>query len=277
MLMTGTQSKQIPSPNASLAPLVSVVVPTYNRLPLLRETIGSILAQAIPELEIIVVDDASTDGTEEYFRQNLIPEVIYIRNPSRCGIVAINRNIALRQARGTYVAFCDDDDIWISGKLGKQIDIMQTDPEAALCYTNAFLFTSNSGPLTDWLFKTKIHAHHFKALMRGCMIPNSSVLIRRDILEQVGYLNEDRTLVAVEDYEFWLRIAYKFRIYYIDEPLFLYRLHSGNISSRASITALKNIRVLCSVQRKLKLSYLVVSKYIVFQYLRFCVYRMIGR
>lgn len=275
--MTGTQSKQMPSSNVSLAPLVSVVVPTYNRLSLLRETIGSILAQAIPELEIIVADDASTDGTEEYFLQNRIPGVTYLRNPSRCGIVAVNRNRAIQQARGTYIAFCDDDDIWITGKLGKQIKIMQADPAVALCYTNAFLFTSNSDPRTDWLFKTKVHAHHFKALMRGCMIPNSSVLIRRDILEQVGYLNEDRTLVAVEDYELWLRIAHKFRIHYIDEPLILYRMHNGNISSRASITARKNIRVLCSVQRKLKLSKLVVSKYIVFQYLRLCVYRMIGR
>jgi glycosyltransferase involved in cell wall biosynthesis len=219
-------------------PKVSVVIPTYNRADLLRVAIQSALGQTFPDLEILVVDDGSTDSTPQVVRQVRDPRLIYIRQP-HSGLPAVARNTGLRQARGEYIAFLDSDDLWLPEKLALQVEYMDEHPEVGLVYANAFTFTgdppqSDPGPLLRP--GGGLTGHVFEQLYGHPQIPNLTVLIRAALVETVGLFDEDERLKANEDYEYWLRIAGRYPIGYIDRPLACYRQHAQGISKASVAT-----------------------------------------
>jgi glycosyltransferase involved in cell wall biosynthesis len=236
---------------ADAAPKVSVVVPTFKRAGLLKETVESILAQTYSNFELIIVDNMSDDGTEAYVTGLSDSRVRYFRNPNG-GIIAVNRNFGIRQARGEYVALCDDDDLWLPEKLARQVPVLDSEPEVGLCYTNASTFDAN-GEIDQWMMK-KVFDGHYQKLLIGNMIPNSTVLVRRRLLEGFGYLDARPESVAVEDYCMWLKIARQHRLCYVDEALMRYRVHAAANSRNLTVMAEKTFRICLAEFRDSRLS-----------------------
>jgi len=209
-------------------PSVSVIVATYNRKELLGKTICSILSQTFDEFELIVVDDGSTDGTKCIFDMIDDPRIQYIYT-NNWGGPARPRNIGIKAARGQYIAFCDDDDIWYPDKLRCQLAALKDRP-FGLCFTNFDYIDANSKKLDK--------VHKIKKLFRnptfnrfvlgGGAICNSSVMIRHSVVDAVGLLEEDPELVAMEDYQYWARIIRKYKACCVDKVLVSYRVNSQN-------------------------------------------------
>jgi glycosyltransferase involved in cell wall biosynthesis len=203
---------------------VSVIVPTFNRVALLSETVESILAQTFSGFELLVVDNGSIDHTAELVEtcRERDGRVRYLYHNDRG--IAQARNAGLRAARGEYVAFCDDDDLWRSGKLQVQVDLLERRPDVALICTNAVTF--GEGVPEHPVYRRPPRTLTFKRLLRQNEICNSSVLVCRAVLDRVGWFDERPEFHAVEDYELWLRVAHGHRIVFLDRPLVWYRAHN---------------------------------------------------
>jgi glycosyltransferase involved in cell wall biosynthesis len=215
--------------------LVSAIVPTYNRRQFICETVDSILAQTYRNLEVIVVDDGSTDGTGELLKQRYgsVPRFRYIwqENAER----AVARNTGIMAAQGEFIAFLDSDDLWLPEKLANQLAQFHQQPEIVLSHTG-YTHIDVSGQEVDQVVpppQDSINQNRvFRRLLLGNTIGAPTVLIRRSALEHTGFFCEDRRLLAFEDWEMWTRLAYQGTIGYIPEPLAKYRLHPGNTFER---------------------------------------------
>jgi glycosyltransferase involved in cell wall biosynthesis len=225
------------------SPLVSVVVPTYNRVQLIGETVESILTQQYDNLELIVVCDGCTDGTERFVNSLADPRVKVVAQENSGG-PARPRNAGVACARGEYVAFCDDDDLWMPEKLRTQVTLMERDPCAALCYAGGVTFGNGAESFLRNRLKRGPRRNHFRALLYSNFILNSSVLVRRSTLAEVGPFNVDKRLHGTEDYEMWLRIAHTRKLVGIDEPLVRYRVHRGNLAGNRARATLRGLYVL---------------------------------
>jgi glycosyltransferase involved in cell wall biosynthesis len=225
-------------------PLVSVVVPTFNRMQLLSETLDSILNQNFRYFEIIIVDNMSEDGTEAYVKGLDDPRIRYFRNANN-GIIAVNRNYGIRQARGIYVAFCDDDDIWLPEKLQKQVSFMEQNPAIGLTFGYAENFGESAfNGLLLYAKKESDRIDSFEKLLLGNKIATFTVMLQKECLEDVGCFDEDPDFKAIEDYDLWLRIALKYRIECVPEILGKYRVHTGCLSSNKVLERTKLFRIL---------------------------------
>lgn len=208
---------------------MSVVLLTWNRERLLAETLESILGQTMGDLEVLLVDNESTDGTQAYVASLSDPRVRYHRHANG-GVISVNRNHALRLAQGEYVAFCDDDDVWRPEKLERQLGVLARDAAFSMVATNAVQFSDGTeyGPMAR---RRRDGEVDLDELLEGWhSVITSSVLVRRAVIETVGLFDEDPDLVTVEDYEYWLRVAHSFRIYFLAEELVGYRVHPGKTS-----------------------------------------------
>jgi glycosyltransferase involved in cell wall biosynthesis len=207
-------------------PKVSVVIPAYNAESYLAETLQSVFAQSYSDYEVIVVDDGSNDGTRQVM-ESFKPRIKALRKAN--GGPASARNLAIDKSAGEYIAFLDSDDLWVEEKLQMQVEFLDANPDVGLVYGEALMF---SGDGDDKRIEGRIGYTgdpSFRLLLYGDFIPNSTVVIRRACVEKVGLLNESRELVAVEDYEYWMRIARSFPIAAISKPLTYYRLRDGNL------------------------------------------------
>lgn len=213
-------------------PLVSVCIGAYNRESYIRECIDSVLAQTWPHKEIIVVDDASTDSTVEIL-QSYGDQIRLIRRDQNSGMCPITRNQAAKAARGRYVAFLDSDDRWYPEKLRKQVLFMEAHPEIPLCHTLCDVMNSRSEvegirhgpgvvPPTGMIFKP---------LLKHCWVTISTIMVRREILGEVGWFCEDeKTGIIGEDQDFCLRVARKYPIGLVEEVLASYRKAADGVS-----------------------------------------------
>lgn len=254
------------------APAVSVVVPTFNRVGMLRQSLAAILAQTWRDFEIVVVDNMSEDGTQDYVRSLAPAPVRYLRNPNN-GVIAVNRNLGVRAARGRYVAFCDDDDLWRADKLARQMALMQARPEVALCYTAAEYFI-DGGRSWQRGVRNAVREDHFRHLLSRNFISNSSVLIRKDVLDELGPLNVDPDVKGCEDYEYWLRVSYRHPIACIAEPLLRYRIHPDAISVSRTRETARSIRVVKALARELGLGWSRIALPLLIQYAKLGIYRL---
>jgi len=237
-------------------PSVSVIVATYNRKELLGKTICSILSQTFDEFELIVVDDGSTDGTKCIFDMIDDPRIQYIYT-NNWGGPARPRNIGIKAARGQYIAFCDDDDIWYPDKLRCQLAALKDRP-FGLCFTNFDYIDSGGNKLekTHKIKKRRQNPTFHSFILGGGDICNSSVMIKRSVVDTVGLLEEDPELIAAEDYHYWARVLRKYKACYVDRVLVSYRFNSKQcirptFSSgklRKQIYLLKSIDSLVNIQ-----------------------------
>jgi glycosyltransferase involved in cell wall biosynthesis len=230
-------------------PLVSVVVLTYNRARLLPETVHAILAQSYRNLELIIVDNLSSDSTPDYVAGLTDSRVRCYRNPNH-GVLAVNRNFGIRQARGKYIAFCDDDDVWLPTKLERQVSVLENSSRVALCFTNT-LAVRDSSDTGQLVFSHPFGNSTLNSLIWRNFIGNSSVMVRKAVLDRVGLLDEDPALTPYDDYHMWLRVAHSGEIHGIDEPLVRYRVHGAGFSAQLTHRDLLVVRVLLSARRRI--------------------------
>lgn len=214
-------------------PLVSVIIPTFQRSHFLKLTIESVLNQTFRDFEIIVVDDG-TFGNENLLLCQNYQNIRYIKIENSGG-PAKPRNVGIKESQGKYLAFVDDDDIWLSEKLERQVEILEQNPEYGLVHGCCEVI-NKEGVLQNIIVgrpgKPEIKHGDVKMRMMGnwtVMMPTP--LVRKEIIQKVGFFNENIP-PALEDTEFWARCSFETKFYYLDEPLVLYRVHSNNISSK---------------------------------------------
>lgn len=207
---------------------VSIVVATYNYARFLPTALHSICAQTYTNWEAIVVDDGSTDNTAEIVKPYLEdPRFRYVRTENRGQPAAKNRGI--REACGELVAFLDGDDVWLSEKLERQVDLFRTDPAVGVVYCER----RTIGPTGERLdgYQSALHRGNvLQWMFKDNFVCFSSSMARRAVLEEAGLFDEHIPLAI--DYDLWLRVAVKHRFDYVDQPLVLYRTGHANLSCR---------------------------------------------
>ncbi len=208
--------------------LVSVIVPTYNRADIVCDAIRSILNQTYRYIELIVVDDGSTDDTQKIIKQFNDPRIHYIYTDNWGG-PARPRNIGIRRAKGDYIAFCDADDSWAGHKLEYQLKYFDNDDiigvGTAIVKIGDLRFHRQNILKQDLILG-------FNDLLLNQTAALSSLVVRNNGF----YFDENESYKFVEDFEFQLRIALetKMEIKVVSEPLTFYRIHSGNESKELS-------------------------------------------
>lgn len=222
-----------------MQPLVSVIIPTYNRASFLEKSVQSVVSQTIKDIEIIVINNYSTDNTLDIIR-SFNDNRIKIINFKNGGVIAKSRNQGMMHATGKYIAFLDDDDLWCTDKLELQIKYLESHPEFGLVYSNAVIIDEKGNRKGLLLNRGKAREGRiFQDLLGGNFIPILTLLMKREVLEYNGLLIEEPSMIAVEDYEYLMRAALKFGFGYIDKPMAMYRIHSSSTSKASSVALLK--------------------------------------
>lgn len=216
--------------------MVSVVIPTYNRSTYLRDALSSVLAQEGIPMEVIVVDDGSTDGTASLV-ESFAGAVRYLRQ-SRAGVSAA-RNRGIETSRGEWLAFLDSDDFWLHGKLSRQLEYLSAHPPTRICQTEE-IWLRNGRRVNPKAYHRKPSGYCFEHLLERCLISPSAVMVHRDVFDRVGLFDE--RLPACEDYDLWLRIGCRYPIGLVEKPLVVKRGgHPDQLS--ASVPALDRYRI----------------------------------
>ena len=209
-------------------PLVSIIIPTYNRGWILTEAIDSVLAQEYKDYELIVVDDGSTDNTREIL-DTYGPDIIVLRQANKGVSAARNRGIA--EAGGQLVAFLDSDDLWLPRKLSRQVDFFKLNPAAVINQTEE-IWIRNGVRINPKDRHRKPSGMIFERSLGLCLVSPSAVMIQKTLFDTVGVFDE--TLPACEDYDLWLRISCRYPVYLIDTPLIKKRGGHGDQLSKAA-------------------------------------------
>jgi glycosyltransferase involved in cell wall biosynthesis len=224
-------------------PGVSVVIPTYNRADVLGEAIDSAFAQGVSDLEVVVVDDGSTDETPqllEQYREKQGAALTVIRQENAGESAA--RNEGIRRARNELVAFLDSDNRWRPHKLEKQLAIHVGDPEIQFSFTGYATIGAGQGEsviLGEW---TDDPRQALEELLAGCCVNTSTVLAEKRVLMEVGLF--DTSLRCCQDHDLWLRLAAEgCRMGYVPESLLEYRVHDDGTSSDQALVAASTERV----------------------------------
>ncbi len=219
---------------------ISVIIPNYNRSNLLKLAIESALNQTFPPLEILVCDDGSTDDSKHVvstFDTTIVKWIDCGKN----GRPAIPRNIGIRMAIGNWIAFLDNDDIWLPNKLENQVKcILKENNISAVC-SNAFRIRGNN--FNERYFnETADQIFTFNHFIYSNPVICSSVLINKNILNNSPLFPEHISFKAIEDYSLWMKISTTFQFYYISEPLLYYRDEIITDSIRIENKTIEEIR-----------------------------------
>ena len=219
---------------------ISVVIPAYNSEGFVARAIESIQRQTYPVLEILVVDDGSKDRTAEVAAA-CGPTVRVIRQPN--GGPAAARNHGVRESKGDWIALLDADDTWLPNKLEKQVAALQ--PDTDLVHT--FCIIDPSAAITPEVI-------NFESLWRKNVIGTSTVLMKKSVFQAAGGFDEDRSIMAVEDYNLWLRMVHRgAKVLTLREALCDYTPAPGNLSGqldrmiRSELNNVEKIRVACGL------------------------------
>jgi glycosyltransferase involved in cell wall biosynthesis len=241
-------------------PLLSVIIPTYNRAAFVREAIDSVVQQDYPRLELIVVDDGSTDATPGVVR-GFGAQVTYLQQPHAGVSAARNRGVAA--SRGELIAFLDSDDLWLPGKASAQIALFQQQPQTQASHTDE-IWIRRGVRVNPRHIHRKYGGWIFLESLPRCIISPSSIMIRRTLWHRLGGFDE--RLPACEDYDLWLRLTLAVPIALSPARLVVKRgghadqlSHSVPILDRYRIMALEKILAepLTIVQRRAVLQQLV--------------------
>lgn len=210
------------------APLVSVVIPTFNHAPLLKVALQSVIAQTFTDWEAIVVNNFSTDATIQAV-ESLNDSRIKLTNFNNNGVIAASRNVGIKMATANYIAFLDSDDIWYPEKLQKCF--------AQILFGYKFvnhgeLWINEDGSKREVMYGPVSQAEYSKLLYRGNCISTSATVIEKSLIQNVGFFDEDPALITTEDYDLWMRIAaLNPKIFFIPEILGQFNRREGSASS----------------------------------------------
>ena len=202
-------------------PRVSVVLCVYNQAAYVAEAIASILGQTLTDLELIVVDDGSTDSSPEVIHRFTDPRILYVRNERNLGHASsLNRGVAL--ARGRYLAIMDSDDISLPERLARQVDFLDAHPDVAMCGS----WVETFGARTEVRRFPTEPAVLAVSLLLCCPFSTPTVMLRREAMLPEGF--DPRGLAF--DYAYWVEVANRAPVANLPEVLLKYRLHAGQVT-----------------------------------------------
>lgn len=228
-------------------PLVSVVIATYNMANYLPLAVRSVLGQTYKNLEVLIVDDGSTDNTQEVVQPLLNdPRVNYIVQENKGQAAAKNRGV--HESSGEYIAFLDADDMWASEKLDLQIPFFSQSRTLGIVYAKLIYIDENNRELLEtpdnyMLFRGRVSGPLF---IRN-FIRFGTTVVRRECFDRLGGFNEHLRMGI--DYDLWLRFSTQYEFDYIDQPLLYYRVWSGQMSNNCKDRYLNGIEIMkCFLQ-----------------------------
>jgi glycosyltransferase involved in cell wall biosynthesis len=209
-----------------MKPLVSVIITTYNRSAMVGDAIESVLKQDFLDYEIIVIDDGSTDGTNDALRKYKRVNYFYQENQG----ISRARNQGLALSQGEFVCFLDSDDLWLPNKLAVQVRVMQEISASKLNYTDE-IWIRKGKRVNPRKKHQKYSGWIFEKNLPLCIISPSSVMLQKKVFGVVGFFDEG--LPVCEDYDLWLRITARFQVFFIDQKLIIKRGgHNDQLSHR---------------------------------------------
>ena len=217
------------------SPLISAIIPVYNRPEQIRDAIDSVLNQTWRPLELIIGDDGSTDNTKTIVKDILcsteVGNIDYeILELSHTGMPGAVRNRCAEAAHGEVLAFLDSDDVWFPEKLAKQYSLHREHPELMISHTREE-WNRAGRIISQSKLRHAREGYMFADSLKKCIIGPSTVMIRSGYYRRTGGFRED--LEIAEDYEFWLRITSEQNVVYLDEPLTVKRAgHEGQLSEK---------------------------------------------
>jgi glycosyltransferase involved in cell wall biosynthesis len=211
-------------------PLVTVIIPTYNRGWVVQEAIDSVLDQDFPDYELIVVDDGSDDNTPAILAA--YGKKFTVLDQSNRGVSAA-RNRGIAAAAGQLIAFLDSDDQWLPQKLSTQVNFFQDNPDAFVNQTQEH-WIRNGVRVNPKKRHHKFSGMIFEQSLALCLVSPSAVMIKKNLFDVVGIFDE--SLAACEDYDLWLRISCRYPVHLIDTPLIIKRGgHDDQLSKAAGL------------------------------------------
>ena len=218
--------------NIKFKPLVSIVIPTYNRANYLSKALQSVLYQTYKNWEVLVIDNYSTDDTEKVINRYNDSRIKYLKNQNY-GVIAKARNAGILAAKGDWVAFLDSDDWWTDDKLKTCMDYINNHVD--LIYHDLEITSSKRQLFRRKIIKTRQLKKPvlIDLLVNGNAISNSSVVVRKEMLKKIGLIDECKELVASEDYNTWLKISnLTDQFLYLPKKLGYYFIHDKSISKK---------------------------------------------
>lgn len=208
-------------------PLVSVITPTFNRADYLPYAVESVLSQSVPDFELIVIDDGSTDGTAELMERYLADSRIrYLKQENQGQSVARNRGIA--EARGQFICFLDSDNAWVSTKLETSLKAFEEHPEADIVYGD-FITIDGEGHELGVNRMARYSGRITPQLLRDNFVSMNTTMTRKRCFDEMGGFDSADRLA--EDYGLWLRFSTRYQFLYVPAVLGYYRVMENQISS----------------------------------------------
>ena len=221
-------------------PKVSVILPTFNRAKYLDRAISSVLNQSFSDFELIIIDDASTDNTEEIVNMFKDERIIYIKNPKNLGGAGA-RNVGIHIAQGEFIAFQDSDDQWLPGKLEAQMKVFEkAEEDVAVVYTAFIRKVGSKELIVPPPSVKKTEGYIYRELLKHVnFIGTPTAVVRKKAIKEVGGFDE--RFPRLQDWDLFLRLAKKYRFKFIKKPYLIAYDVPENISSNpmALIKALK--------------------------------------
>jgi glycosyltransferase involved in cell wall biosynthesis len=221
-------------------PLISVVIPTFNHAHLIKKCLQSLIDQSYQQWDAVVVNNFSEDNTIDVVESFGDPRIRIIDFHNN-GVIAAARNEGIRNSSGKWIAFLDSDDWWYPSKLIKVLPLLDN---YDLIYHKLDIYKPTGkgwGKIRGRCYVSPIFDN---LLVKGNQIPNSSALIKREVIEEAGYLSEDPNLFAIEDYDLWLKVSkISERFHYLNQSLGAYWVGDSNysIANRKSIVRMKHL------------------------------------
>lgn len=222
-------------------PMISVIIPSYNHAHLIGRAIKSVLEQDWEKLEVIVVDNSSSDGTKDVIEKFKDDRIQFIE-VSNNGVIAISRNVGIRAAKGEWIAFLDSDDWWTKNKIRTCSKYFHNQD---LIYHRLEIVGAKERILPpryirSWKLLKPVIQH---ILISGNPIATSSVLLRKDLLKRAGGFDEQSEIIAAEDYELWLKISViTDQFYFIPEKLGYYQYNQQSVSRRDMSVPMREVQ-----------------------------------
>ena len=233
--------------------LVSVIITTFNRKKLLDRCLRSILNQTFSDFEVIVIDNFSNYDFFNFVRSFNDTRIRPFQNKNN-GIISVNRNFGIKKSSGEYVAFCDDDDVWLKKKLEIQLNIFSSTNYNVVCSSiNSYIDEQRKVPritsklLSFFLNLNLIHSKYILIFFN--YVATSSVIAKKEIFKKLNF-DENKDFIAIEDYDLWFRISLEMPIYYTKKRLINYYIHKSQ-SSNIYKTNIKSKKVFFKNESKI--------------------------
>jgi glycosyltransferase involved in cell wall biosynthesis len=229
---------------------ISVIIPTFNRAQFVKKAINSVLNQTFQDVEIVVVDDGSTDNTKDIIN-SYGEQVRYIYQENKGA--ASSRNTGIEASKGEYIAFLDSDDYYTAENLQKKLSFLESNSKIGWVYSDWQLIDDKSnyldkGSLRFNYFNKKLSGEIFEELFyKRNFIATDTVVIRRSVLEDIGFF--DPTIPSQEEYDLWLRVSARYPVCYINEPLVIVTIHPDSLSTDFSKWAYGNALIIDKIEK----------------------------